>query len=222
MKKILIALSVTLNVLVIAAALFLWYAVEANLLVKMVMEPMHERWVSQFSVLPVRSKDIVFLGDSITEGGNWNELFPQRTVRNRGIGGDVTTGVLARLEQVTTGKPEKIFLLIGTNDLAADVPVGDIVANTVTIIERIHRESPETQVYLQSVLPRSSNYRSSVERLNNALKAASEGKATWIDLYPRFLDSADGSIRDELSNDELHLLGPGYLVWQEVLQPYIE
>jgi hypothetical protein len=42
----------------------------------------------------------------------------------------------------------------------------------------------------------------------------------WIDLYPRFL-APDGSIRDDLSNDELHLLGPGYDLWRDAIAHHV-
>ena len=40
---------------------------------------------SLFEVLPVLSSDIVFLGNSITDGCEWAELFNNRHVKNRGI-----------------------------------------------------------------------------------------------------------------------------------------
>lgn len=221
MKKVLIALSVGLNLLTGALLVFFFNGGGAGAAQKYFLEPMHQRWVSQFEVLPIREGDIVFLGDSITEGGAWADLFPGLPVRNRGIGGDVTAGVLARLHQITSGHPSKVFLLIGTNDLSAEKPVADIVDNIVEIVTRINTESPDTQVYVQSVLPRAQDYREQIEALNDQLQKSIAGKATWINLYPLFVDDTDGSIRDDLSNDELHLLGPGYLLWRDELVRYL-
>jgi hypothetical protein len=39
-----------------------------------------------------------------------------------------------------------------------------------------------------------------------------------VDLYAAFLDPETGGIRAELSNDELHLLGPGYALWKEQIE----
>jgi lysophospholipase L1-like esterase len=65
-------------------------------------------------------------------------------------------------------------------------------------------------------------YRESVESLNARLEAtAAESGAIWINLYPLFLDEADGSIRNDLANDELHLLGDGYLIWREQIRSYL-
>ena len=59
----------------------------------------------------------LFLGDSLTEYGNWRELFPGLDIKNRGIAGDTTDGVLHRLDGITALSPDKIFLMIGINDL---------------------------------------------------------------------------------------------------------
>ena len=216
MKKTLIGASIALNVVVLIACLGLWIG-GPYLAGKYLMEPRQARWVSQFEMLPVQAGDIVVLGDSITEGGIWEELFPELPVRNRGIGGDTTAGVLQRLRQVSEGKPSRVFLLIGTNDLSGGVPLDTIAANIAEIVEGIGEESPETRVFVQSVLPRGASYRKDVEQLNAKIKTLITGRAHWIDLYPLFLDGADGSIRDELSNDELHLTGEGYLLWRDAI-----
>ncbi|MBL4827968.1 MAG: hypothetical protein JKY66_09705 [Spongiibacteraceae bacterium] len=59
----------------------------------------------------------------------------------------------------------------------------------------------------RAVLPRAKSFRDKVETLNKHLEKSISSNAQWINLYPVFLDAQDGSIRDELSNDELHLLG---------------
>ncbi len=224
MKRILIGLSVLLNVIVLCAVLVLTVAPASLLGVFFgdFLALSYERWVSQFEHLEIQQGDVVFLGDSITEGGAWEELFPGVPVRNRGIGGDTTTGVLERLDQVSRGRPGKVFLKIGTNDLFMAVPEAQIAANVGTIIDEIRATSPATEIYVQSVLPRAAEYREAVESLNGRLMAvAGEKGATWIDLYPHFLDEADGSIRDDLANDELHLMGDGYLIWREQIGSYL-
>ncbi len=216
-NKVLIGLSVTLNLLIVAVVVGVM-VVGDKFVFEYFLKPSHDRWVTQFELLPVQAGDTVFLGDSITEGGAWDELFPGVPVRNRGISGDVTAGVLKRLHQVTNGKPGKVFLLIGTNDLAQDIAPAEVAKNINKIIDGISSSSPDTQVYVQSVLPRAADYRDSVEELNGLLKSSIVGKAEWIDLYPLFVDSTDGTIRNDLSNDELHLLGQGYLVWRDAIR----
>ena len=60
---------------------------------------------SLFNKLSITSKDIVFIGNSITNGAEWNELFPQKRVKNRGISGDTSEGVFDRLDAVVNVKP---------------------------------------------------------------------------------------------------------------------
>jgi lysophospholipase L1-like esterase len=220
-KKLAIVLSVGLNVIFLAIAIALFAGAASGYVISIFIQPAHERWVSQFEELPIAPEDTVFLGDSITEGGSWHELFPDSQVRNRGIGGDVTAGVLERIEQVRQGQPGQVFLLIGTNDLAFGVTEAEIVANIRTIIDEIHAVSPQTEIYVQSVLPRAIEFREQVESLNQAIQPAIEGAATWIDLYPIFLDT-DGSIKNAYSNDELHLHGAGYLAWRDAIKKFVQ
>ena len=218
MRKLLIV-SLALNALVVAA--LAWFGVGPGRIGLMsgFLDKHQSRLVSSFEALPLVPDDIVFLGDSITEGGPWEELFPDLRVRNRGIGGDTSEGVLARLEQITRATPAKVFLLIGTNDLYRGESEDEIVANITEILDRLKQETPDTEVYLESVLPRAPSYRAAIEALNARLsEVALERGAAWVDLYPAFLDPETGGIRAELSNDELHLLGPGYVLWKEQIE----
>jgi lysophospholipase L1-like esterase len=175
-----------------------------------------------FAVTPLAAGDIVFLGDSITEGAEWNELFPDLPVRDRGISGDTTAGVLARLGTVTASRPAAVFLLVGTNELAPSLDPAPSLARQREILARIRRESPDTRVFVQSLLPRAAAYRERVESYNTALRGiCREAGVSFIDLYPAFL-AADGSLRDELTFDELHLAGAGYRLWRSLLAPHLE
>jgi len=64
--------------------------------------------VSFFAAHPLQPGDIAFLGDSLTAGGNWDELFPGLPIRNRGINADTTVGALQRLDGITRGQPKAI------------------------------------------------------------------------------------------------------------------
>jgi hexosaminidase len=186
----------------------------------LVLDSHHRQRVGQFDRQPVEAGDVVFLGDSLSEFGRWDDWFTDVRVRNRGIAGDDTVAVLARLDEIVEGGPAKVFLMIGTNDLSNGADEGDIVVNVAQIVSRITTGSPDTQVYVQSVLPRGRRYRARVESLNHRLRAAVAGEAVWVDLHRDFVDE-DGSIKDALSNDELHLLDEGYVVWRDVISPYV-
>jgi lysophospholipase L1-like esterase len=218
LRKVLV-LSLALNVLVLAVVAWLGLGPGRSMLMGSFLEKHQARRVSNFEAFPLVPDDIVFLGDSITEGGPWEEMFPDLRVRNRGVGGDTSEGVHARLEQITRATPTKVFLLIGTNDLFRGDSEDEIVSNITDVLDRLKQETPDTEVYLQSVLPRAPSYRADIEALNARLaEVALEHGSAWIDLYPAFLDPETGGIRAELSNDELHLLGPGYKLWKEQIE----
>ncbi len=145
-------------------------------------------------------------------------------MKNRGINADTTTGVLERISDITSGKPKAIFILIGTNDLPWFLQREDdeILDTYEEILERIRIESPGTRVFVQSLLPRAVGYARRIKTLNHRLKRMAERRGlTYVDIHPR-LCAPDGSIRPELSNDRLHLMGGGYLIWAEVLKPHLE
>lgn len=109
--------------------------------------------VTLFKTLPKSNKDIIFLGNSITDGGEWGELFNDIHIKNRGISGDITAGVINRLDDVVSGKPSKIFLLIGTNDLSRKITTDSVVKNILIIADYVRQQSPSTSLYVQSILP---------------------------------------------------------------------
>lgn len=184
-----------------------------------------------FEELPITSKDIVFLGNSITNGAEWGELFNNKHVKNRGISGDICMGVYDRLDAVLKGKPAKIFLLIGINDVNRGTSADTIVGRIRMIAQKIKTDSPKTKLYLQSVLPVTDHYKmfqghtsrwQVVPEINKGLiRLAKEIGVTYIDLYSHFVDEKTGKMNTEYTNDGVHLLGKGYSKWAEIVKPYI-
>ena len=185
-----------------------------------------------FDVLPVSSEDIIFLGNSLTNGCEWHELFNNAHVKNRGISSDVIQGVYDRLNPVIKGKPRKIFLMIGVNDISHDLSVDSIVDSIDKIVRKIRKETPNTQLYVQSLLPTNDDFgrykkvmgkQQVILDINERLKSAASGNGyTYIDLYSHFVMKNKKKMNPDFTNDGLHLLGPAYLVWKEVLLPYMK
>lgn len=185
-----------------------------------------------FEVLPTSKSDIIFLGNSITNGGEWAELLRNPHAKNRGISGDTTQGVLDRLSTITKGKPSKIFLLIGTNDLSCGKSVDEVAKNVEKIVERVKRESPKTKLYVQSVFPVNPkfnkflghmNRQKDIAALNAKIKAvAARHGVTYIDVYKSLVIPSTDVMNPEYTNDGLHLLGKGYQKWVDVLKPYLK
>lgn len=184
---------------------------------------------TQYEALPITSEDIVFLGNSITDGGWWAELFGDSRMKNRGISGDVAEGVYDRLAPILKGQPAKIFMMIGINDVSRGTSADTIVARIAKIADRVKKESPRTKLYIQSLLPVNDCFgkfqghtsRGHVVLETNSLlkKMASEKRLTYIDLHPHFCE--DGKMSTKYSNDGLHLLGEGYLLWKRLILPYV-
>lgn len=185
-----------------------------------------------FEVLPTSKSDIIFLGNSITNGGEWAELLRNPHAKNRGISGDTTQGVLDRLSTITKGKPSKIFLLIGTNDLSRGKSIDEVAKNVEKIVERVKRESPATKLYVQSVFPVNPkfnkflghmNRQKDIAALNAKIKAiAARHGVKYIDVYKSLVIPFTDVMNPEYTNDGLHLLGKGYQKWVEVLKPYLK
>lgn len=190
----------------------------------------HQR-VTMFDKLPVIEQDIVFLGNSITDGGEFAEIFGMENCLNRGIRSDVIGGVRKRLDQVVSGHPKKIFLLIGINDISHGKSAPRIAADYETLVEEIRSKSPGTVLYVQSVMPVNNDfkrYRNLIGRENvipelNALlrDIAARHGAYYIDLWPALTDSSGTRLDRRFTNDGLHLLGAGYKAWADLIRPYV-
>jgi len=185
--------------------------------------------VDQFRSYPNSQKDIIFLGNSITAGADWNELLGLPQARNRGISGDITYGVVERLDEVTAGKPAKVFVLIGINDMARNIPDSVILSNYEKIIHRIRKESPTTRIYFNTLLPVNNSFPDKnhfnkdehIAALNAGLrKIAAREKITLIDIHDHFLDK-DKKLDKQYTYDGLHLNAAGYTHWASLLKPHI-
>jgi len=184
-----------------------------------------------FEKLPDTKGEIIFLGNSITDGGEWCELLGNPKAKNRGISGDTTEGVLFRLNEVTRSKPKMVFLLIGINDLSRGVSKDTVNHNICRIADRIRKDSPKTKVFIQSILPVSdtfglfknhTNKTDDVLWINSQLKTwCDKENVGFVDLYSRFKIADSERLNPQLTNDGLHLTGDGYLLWIEIIKPLV-
>lgn len=175
---------------------------------------------SLFEILP-GPKRIVFLGDSITAGCEWAELFPGIDIANRGIHVDTTSGALHRLKQIIDLKPEKVFIMLGINEILNGVSLETTGSNYKRIIEELKANG--IKVFVQSTLflgKSLSQKNSLVGELNKVLKEfCNQSMVVFIDLNEVL--AKDGFLRDEFTNEGLHLMGSGYLKWKETIAPFL-
>lgn len=186
---------------------------------------------SLFDALGVDSTTIVFLGNSLTHGCEWHELLGKPNVVNRGINGDIVEGIKLRIKNVTAGHPAKIFLMVGANDVSHDLSADSIATAALELIDIIRTETPSTRLYVQSMLPINNSFgryklmkdkEQVIRDINSRLEPEVKRRgATWVNLHPHFCDE-NGNLREDYTNDGLHLLAPGYLKWREVIMPYVE
>jgi lysophospholipase L1-like esterase len=187
----------------------------------------HARRLAQFEGEPVVTGRVIFLGNSITEGGDWPRLLGDSTVMNRGISGDITFGVLKRLEDVTRRKLSKLFILIGINDIGKDIPDLVIADNHRKIIQAVQAKSPGTKIYVQSLLPVNPDVpgfpqhydkQEHVIHVNRLLRLVADSTGTrFVDLFPAFVDSRN-RLDARYTGDGLHLNEAGYRAWADHLR----
>ena len=176
--------------------------------------------------------DILFLGDSITEGwGNnaaWKKHFADRKAVNFGIGGDTTQNVLWRIQngELEGLTPKVVVLMIGTNNfgLHGDQPA-DVTRGVKAILNTLQEKLPKAKVLLLAVFPRDqkpdTNFRKKIATLNGELAKMADGnRVIFQDIGSVFLDK-DGMLTKEIMPDFLHLSEKGYFLWAEAIEPKV-
>jgi lysophospholipase L1-like esterase len=184
-----------------------------------------------------QKEGIVFCGDSITEGFPIYEMLQcNKPMYNRGISGDSTTGVLDKLkDEVFDLIPQKVFLLIGTNDLGEGTQPAEVVGKIEDICRSIKQTVPEVELFVESIYPVNDNEfvnaapmpiiglrtNETIQLTNNGIKEiATNMKLTYIDLYSKLVDKK-GKLNKNYSYDGLHLNAKGYYIVSEELQKYL-
>ena len=196
-------------------------------------EPFRNHRYDSFKVLTTNNESIVFIGNSITDMHCWPEAFVTSDgnylpIVNRGNSGTYSTEQSNNLESYIAGKPKKVFMMIGTNDIATSGGLnfsGEQVLQYVkSIVERIHSRSPQTKIYLYSILKNNTSNRVEATWLhtNAIVKEYVESKnvewLTYIDLYDKLAGIAQNGV---WSYDYLHLTAASYRVWCETICEYL-
>jgi lysophospholipase L1-like esterase len=222
MKKALF-FSLLLNALLLAGMVFTlhrlggWQYTLSRLRNPLVGQYHHRQQL--FEGLPERRGAVVFLGDSHIEQCEWQELVGGDSARvlNRGISGDYVAGVLARLPEVLRHRPSKIYLLVGVNDLLFQTRPDEVGAQYRELVQRIRRESPDTELLLLSIPPVNNDLRNTrldntdIKTLNaHIAQIAHDFALRYLDLHARLTDP-NGNLSAEFTEDGVHLNGAGYL-----------
>jgi len=165
---------------------------------------------------------LVFVGDGLTQSGDWEEWFPEYRVHNLGKSGDTTDDVIARLDEVGALSPDAVVLQVGTNDVGWRKSDEHVVRNIETILCVLRKQLPDTRIMVQSVLPREREFANIIRSINRHLwQFAPTRHAQYLDLWPVMAQS-DGELVLAYSSDYVHLTPEGYKAWMSELKPALE
>ena len=193
----------------------------------------HSRYLQFEQEEPINSNTVVMLGNSLTQGGgDWAKLLDCPEAVNRGIIGDEVMGIYDRLHQILPGKPKKIFFLSGVNDLSHHLSADTIVEMTARVVDRIAKESPETKIYIQSLLPINESFKryrnlngttDTIPEINKKLKAMCKEKGvTYIHLFDLFVEAKGSNVlKAEYTADGLHIKKEFYPIWADAIRKYV-
>ncbi|MBN1339558.1 MAG: hypothetical protein JXA03_09550 [Bacteroidales bacterium] len=176
----------------------------------------------------IHASDTVFLGDSLTEWFDLDSWFHSKNFVNRGISGDTTGGIIHRIEEIISARPARVFLLAGVNDIFQGVGEMEICNNIEAIIVKFKTASPETRLYIQSLLPVNETVLLAGENINTVIYSINiklrlicrETGAVYIDLHRDFLNKT-GEMDARFTYDGVHLDKDGYRLWAELLQVFL-
>ena len=181
-------------------------------------------WTNTIKKLRIES-DIVFFGNSITAGSDFQTNFPDKKIVNLGYPGDNINGMLRRIPMLSAVKPKKVFLMAGTNDLV-HIGLEEYTTRYTQLVKTIKDSIPNVTIYIESVLPSNhklGNYapNDKVQKANIALQdIAKNNDCTFIDLYNLYVDDKN-ELSIEFTKDGVHLLPTSYNIWTEAIEKYI-
>jgi lysophospholipase L1-like esterase len=195
-------------------------------------QPRQGPWMQQhedfLKIAKAGNVDLLFLGDSITQGWKgaqktWDRFYGPRKAANFGIGGDRTEHVLWRIQngELKGIEPKVVVLMIGTNNSGDNTP-DEIAQGVSTIVEELRTRLPRTKVLLLGVFPRGETpapIRERLKSLNEKIAKLDDGSNVhYLDIGKAFLNE-DGTISNKIMPDYLHLTPRGYRLWAEAMEP---
>jgi len=214
----------SLSLIVISYIFFVWYTAsnDKRSHSETKLSSYYLEKVGLFARLNNFKSEVTFFGDSLTDNAEWNELFPEINVSNRGIQGDTVDRLINRLSTVISTRAEKVFLMIGINDLRRNIELQSILISLDKLVAllAVHHKS----VYVQSTLfvrNKDMAINKKIVILNEHLKflASQYENVVFIDLNKEL--SRNGELAEQYTYDGIHLTGAGYLRWRDAIFKYV-
>lgn len=179
------------------------------------------------------SNDLVFIGDSITDGWRgggkktWDEAFAPLKALNLGIGGDRTQHVLWRLQngELAGYEAKLCVIMIGTNNGGDSKE--DVAAGITAIVKEIQTRQPKSKILLLGIFPRgplaNDRGRAKNAQVNEIIAKLDDGGKTikYMDIGDKFLD-AKKDLPKDIMPDALHPNAKGYQIWADAILPTVK
>ncbi len=169
--------------------------------------------------------DVVFLGNSITYGGDFGKAFPDKKVVNLGYPGDNIDGMMRRIETVKGVNPDKVFLMAGINGLR-DMDIDTFRKKYGSLLDSLISAVPDAEIYVQSILPvnkskeKSYGKNSKISEANIAIsEIAARRHCRYIDLNKLYVKN--GELPEGMTVDGIHLTSKSYDKWYKEIRKYI-
>ncbi|MEJ2696497.1 MAG: GDSL-type esterase/lipase family protein [Candidatus Sulfobium sp.] len=168
-----------------------------------------------------RKKEIVLIGDSLTEFFDWQGRFPSHRVLNLGIAGEPVEGLLGRMSDIRTAivRADLVFVMTGINNIAMEDY--DIIPRYEKVLDTLVSDSAGAEIVIQSILPVRLPWvdNAEIEKINSDLEKTARGmKVRYFDIYHLFVDAGGNPVREYLSEDGVHLSARGYEVWSGAIE----
>jgi lysophospholipase L1-like esterase len=206
--------------------------------------PRDEKWMARHEGFVQEARkggiDILFLGDSITDGWRnkglnvWNKYYAPRHAANFGIGGDRTQHVLWRMEkgELDGIKPKVVVLMIGTNNTGKEKDTAkicntdpEIIEGVRVVVRELRVKLPDSKILLLAIFPRGTlddPQRAQVALINTVIAKLDDGRMVkFLDINPKFLE-ADGTLSTNIMPDLLHPNEQGYQIWADAMGPALD
>lgn len=166
--------------------------------------------------------EVAFLGDSLTDLYDLAKYYPQYRTSNRGIGGDTSFDLEARLQvSVYDLKPQVLVMLIGANN------PDSMLENYETILQGLRENLPETKVVLLSMTAMGGehwgrhNQQAAYNNVSIRLLAEKYG-FTFVDLFTPLYDVSRGEVYEGYTVDGGHFTDVGYAAVTALITPVLE
>ena len=190
---------------------------------------------SKLDSIKVQDENIVFFGDSITEGYNVKEFYDEYRVVNSGISGNTTNDLINRIDNdLYDYNPSVVIIQIGTNDLRANIKDEEIINNIKSIIKGIRKNRKNASILVESIYPLNrdmdTEYWNAVNeeynnkhiiKLNKDIKKLCKIEhIKYIDVYTSLLDD-NKNLKEVYSKEGLHLTDLGYYKVTKIIKKYL-